>query len=267
MHFNRHVRVGLWWYREYFGLKRRAALVDHVITVSNFNKLCLIENALVPSARIIICPNCIDANFWRKDHEKARDFRRQFNIPDDAFLFGCVGRLAPEKGFELAIDAFRKLQKSGGANNSYLVLVGEGKMRNELESQARDSNGKILFTGFLNDLVPAYSAMDVGLFTSHHEKFWSGESFGLAMVEAMACECGIIAMNKGATTEIIGERVDACELLETRDGEAWSGAMSRYASTPKNVLAERCAKLRKHVLEHYDTSSANARLVDAIMTV
>ena len=267
VHFNRHVRSGLWWYREYFALKRRSTLVDHVITVSNFNKLSLIENALIPSDRITTCPNGIDTNFWRKEPEKAREFRRRFNIPDDAFLFGCVGRLTPEKGFELAVDAFKKIHKDGGPNNSYLIIIGEGKLRNELESHARDSNGTILFAGFLNELVPAYSAMDIGLFTSHHEKFCGGESFGLALIEAMSCECGVIAMSKGATTEVIGERADVCELLGTRDVDAWSVAMRKYAGISKNVLSERGAKLRKHVIEHYDVSSTNPRLIEAVMTV
>lgn len=266
LHIDRRVRTGFWWYKNYYELKMRANLIDRVITVSEFNKVCLINNSLVPSTRITVCPNGIDITVWQKDSVKARRFREQCNLPDDAFIFGCIGRLAREKGFELAIDAFIEFQKENSENNSYLVVIGEGEMRNELEKRARNANGKILFTGFMNDLVPAYSAISVGLFTSHHEKIWSGESFGLTLIEAMSCECGVIAMNKGATTEVIGECSDACELLETRDVDTWSLAMSKYANTSQDIFIERGAKLRKRVLDHYDASSTNARLVDVIMT-
>ena len=74
-------------------------------------------------------------------------------------------------------------------------------------------------------------------------------------------------MSKGATTEVIGERADVCELLGTRDVDAWSVAMRKYAGISKNVLSERGAKLRKHVIEHYDVSSTNPRLIEAVMTV
>jgi glycosyltransferase involved in cell wall biosynthesis len=119
----------------------------------------------------------------------------------------------------------------------------------------------------MSELVPAYSAMNAGLFTTHHNKFWSGESFGLSLIEAMSCECGVIAMNKGATTELIGNCSHISELLDTRDVDAWGFALNKYVSTPKDELEKRAAQLRKRVVENYDASLTYTRLVDTIMTV
>jgi glycosyltransferase involved in cell wall biosynthesis len=266
IHFDRRIRTGFWWYSQHFNLKKRSRTFDRTITVSHFNKSCLIEDALVPKKRIIVCQNGINPNIWKMDKEKAQEFRKKLNIPDDSFLFGCIGRLAPEKGYELAIDAFKNFQERGDTSNCYLILIGEGRMRGELEQRAASAQGKIIFLGFMNDLVPAYSAINVVLFTSHYKKFWSGESFGLTLAEAMSCECCIIAINMGATPEIIGECADACELIKTRDTNAWSAAMKKYSVTPREILAERGTRLRQRVLEHYDASSTYPHLIDVLMS-
>lgn len=267
LHFNKRIRTSLWWYKNYYELKKRATLVDRIITVSNFNKSCLTKNTLVSAEKISVCPNGIDTNFWRKDVKKALEFRQKLNIPNDAFVFGCVGRLSPEKGFDLAISAFKEFQKHESARNSFLIIIGAGSMLSKLVHQARDTNKRILFTGFREELISAYSAMNAGLFTSHHDKYWSGESFGLSLIEAMSCECGVIAMNKSATAEVIGDCSNICELLETRDVDTWSLAMRRYVSASKDELEIRGAQLRKRVVENYDASITYARLVDNIMTV
>ena len=265
IHFERRLRTGVWWYRDYLNLKKRAMLVDHVITVSEFNKTCLSKNALVPGKKITVCVNGIDVSVWRRESFRGDKFRERFDIPGDALLFGCVGRLEAEKGFELAIDAFKKFQKCRERSNAYLIIIGEGRMRDEWRRRAERSEGRIIFTGFVEDLVPAYSAIDVALFTSHHEGVWSGESFGLTLVEAMACECGVIAMNKGATTEIIGDLTDACELLEARDVWGWAEAMRKYSYTPKEILAGHGSVLRRRVMERYDAKSTYSKLVDAVL--
>lgn len=266
LHYDSRPRTGLWWYREQLILYRMSRMVDVVITVSEFNRQCLVANALVPYKRIIVCSNGVDTKLWRRDAAAGSAFRAQIGIPENSFVFGCVGRLAKEKGLELPLEAFRKLQNLMSADNIYLLFVGDGPERDALEALSRHSKMRIRFSGFVSDTVAAYSAIDAILVTTHHEKIWSGESFGLALVEAMSCSCAAIAMACGATPEVL-MGCDSAELLYSRDPDEWAGTMRRLAETPIDIVRQKGNLLRRHVITHYEYSEKIARLSSMLLTV
>jgi glycosyltransferase involved in cell wall biosynthesis len=62
--------------------------------------------------------------------------RASLGIPDDAFVFGSVGRLSPEKGHRFMISAFHKLCAEHPTRKPYLIVVGDGVEQGSLERQA-----------------------------------------------------------------------------------------------------------------------------------
>lgn len=113
-----------------------------------------------------------------------------------------IGRLVPEKGIELLIDAFANL------DNKYhikLSIVGDGDSRNFLEEQVKNRNlsGKVTFYGQQRDVSHFLEQTDIFVYPSVCQ-----EVFGISLVEAMAYGIPCIANNVGGIPEIIDNGVN-----------------------------------------------------------
>ncbi|MGW2016331.1 glycosyltransferase [Streptomyces sp. NPDC001927] len=140
----------------------------------------------VPGPRIEVVPNGIDRARFAFDETARRLTRKQLDLPEDAFVVGGVGRLAPGKRFDRLVEAVAAVPEAR------LLLVGEGPERERLLAAAREAGAadRVLLTGACEDPPPADSAgpdlpsllaaMDVFVSTS------PDETFGLAVVEALA---------------------------------------------------------------------------------
>ncbi|MGH8153272.1 MAG: glycosyltransferase family 4 protein [Rhodanobacteraceae bacterium] len=92
----------------------------------------------------------------------------------------AVGRLAPEKGFDLLIDAFARL--AGRHQDWHLVILGEGPLRADLERRiaGHDLVGRIAMPGFDPHVREAMRRADLFVLSSRYEGFPN------ALLEAMA---------------------------------------------------------------------------------
>jgi glycosyltransferase involved in cell wall biosynthesis len=134
--------------------------------------------------------------------------RRQLGLADDAVVIGCVARLTRWKGQATLLDALPGLLES--APSVRLVLAGlpsdsapdgNGDYRDFLIRRIaqRGLERKVVLPGFLpqSDMPRFYGALDV----LAHPSF--EEPFGLAVVEAMASELPVVAVDGGGIPEII----------------------------------------------------------------
>lgn len=102
--------------------------------------------------------------------------------------FVTIARLVPHKRVDLLIDAFNCLGLP-------LIIIGDGPERRQLERRAR---GNIRFLGFQPDSVVE------GLLSRARAYLCAGkEDFGIAMVEAQAAGCPLIAYGAGGALEIV----------------------------------------------------------------
>ncbi|MBA2287505.1 MAG: glycosyltransferase, partial [Ktedonobacteraceae bacterium] len=110
---------------------------------------------------------------------------RPVRSPNDPFILGYVGRLKPEKGLPLIIEALASLPGYCRA-----VFVGHGPLREDLERQA--ANLGVADRVTFKAVVPSYKVpdemrqMDVFLLPSLTRPNWA-EQFGRVLVEAMCC--------------------------------------------------------------------------------
>jgi glycosyltransferase involved in cell wall biosynthesis len=102
-----------------------------------------------------------------------------------------AGRLAPEKGVDVAIDACR-------AAGIDLVVAGDGPERAALEARARGAS--VSFTGPLDQAALAAVRRDAALALVPSR---SAETFGLAAAEAMAAGLPVVASAAGALAELV----------------------------------------------------------------
>lgn len=114
--------------------------------------------------------------------------REALNLPKEAFVIGHVGRFEEPKNHDFLIEVFYKFREKN--DQAYLVLVGDGKLRAEIESKVAelDLTPYVIFMGLRKD-VPSImlSVFDVFVFPS----LWEG--LGLVAVEAQLSGLRVLA--------------------------------------------------------------------------
>jgi alpha-1,6-mannosyltransferase len=109
----------------------------------------------------------------------------------------CVGRLSKEKEPELAVDTARELQRRGV--DAHLTMVGTGPMAGALERRARGV--AVTFAGHVhdrNEVARLLASADVTLAPCR------AETFGLAVLESLACGTPVVTSDGGAGFEVCG---------------------------------------------------------------
>lgn len=132
----------------------------------------------VRDRRVAVIPNGVDLQRVAFD-ETARDgVRAEFGIGADVYLIGVLGRLDPNKQFDMVIAAAAPLLSDAVK----LLIVGKGDERAHLEQVAREHGvaDQVIFAGERHDVAAMLSAMDLYLASSKQE------TFGLSVLEGLS---------------------------------------------------------------------------------
>lgn len=141
---------------------------------------------------IKVIPNFIDL---QRFHKQKKDHFKRIICPNDEKLLVHTSNFRKVKRIQDIIHTFGRLKNMLPCK---LVLVGDGPERPVMEQLCRDLHlcDDIRFVGKLDAIEEVLSVAD--LFIMPSEK----ESFGLAALEAMACEVPIISTNTGGLPEL-----------------------------------------------------------------
>jgi len=142
---------------------------------------------------IEVIPNFIDLSRFRK---QPKEHFKLAICPNEEKLLVHTSNFRKVKRIEDVIGMFSLVRKQIAAK---LLLVGDGPERPKMESLCREHGlcDDIRFLGKLDAVEELLSVCD--LFVMPSEK----ESFGLAALEAMACEVPVISSNTGGLPELI----------------------------------------------------------------
>jgi glycosyltransferase involved in cell wall biosynthesis len=129
---------------------------------------------------------------------RSRELRAQLGADDDTILVAYVGRLAPEKGIDVALDGMRivlERHAAAGSKKVAFALAGDGPAEERIRASAPAGT---VFAGRLSGraLSEFYASADVFVFPS------ITETFGNVVLEAMASGLALVAPDWGATTEL-----------------------------------------------------------------
>ena len=149
-----------------------------------------------------VIPNGVDVAGIARDVQKVTAFRQAYNIREDDFVIGSVGRLSKEKNQRLLLEAVASWVKSN--DRFKVVLIGDGPEMEHLRKycEKHDLSDKVIFTGVLNDMICAYSAMDISVLCS------LTEGIPLTVLESMASKVPVIATRVGGIPDIICDGVN-----------------------------------------------------------
>ena len=123
------------------------------------------------------------------------------------FVIGAAGRLSPEKGFELLIEAAQAVSQKHPEVG--FVLFGEGVLREPLQSQIDSSslNDHFQLAGYTDELDQFMPCLDLFVQSSYTEGLPN------VLLEAAAAGVAIVATKVGGTPEVV-QPDDHCLLLE-----------------------------------------------------
>lgn len=143
-------------------------------------------------SNIEVIPNFIDLQRFQK---QPKDHFKSAICPNGEKLLMHTSNFRKVKRIEDIIQVFAKVQKQVP---SKLLLVGDGPERSGIEALCRDLgvSADVRFLGKLDTIEEALSLADLFFLTSEKE------SFGLAALEAMACEVPVISSNAGGIPEV-----------------------------------------------------------------
>jgi len=150
--------------------------------------------------------------------------------PSDTPLLLCIGRLSPEKGFDIAITALASLRKH--FTNVRLVIAGDGPSKKELEIQADKLNlGNVVeFVGWVipNDVPSLIRSSTLVLMPSR------SEGLPLVALEASFMARPIVASRVGGLPEVVVHEETGL-LVEQENPEALAKAVEHLLQHPKNA--------------------------------
>lgn len=182
--------------------KLTLANVSRVIAVSHAVARELRAQALIAPEKVTVIQNGIDLK--KIDAARSRfdrtEFCRRWDLPTDSSLVGSIGTFTRLKGHEDFLHAAAALPN----RSAFFVISGtespatkEYRRRLERLIQQLNLRDRVSLIGRMDDISDLYCALDVFVSASH------SESFGLAIVEAMASGTAVIATKTDGAQEII----------------------------------------------------------------
>ncbi|HMR48027.1 MAG TPA: glycosyltransferase [Arachnia sp.] len=202
---------------------------DLVIAVSDGVRQDVLRE-LVPDpakVRTIYNPVDLDEIRARAAEPVSHPWLKDRTVP----MFLAVGRLERVKGFDILLKAFAEVR---GTNPSRLVIIGEGSLRSDLESQARDLGIAefVDLPGFQTNPFAWMARCDVFVLSSR------GEGLPNALIQAMACGARVVSTEcEHGPAEILAQGRWG-QLVPVEDVMALSTAMRSALDSPDspNVL-------------------------------
>jgi glycosyltransferase involved in cell wall biosynthesis len=176
--------------------------IADTVMVHSSGAVKFMDSLRIPKDNVQLVPFIVDNEWWIAQSQQVNRalVRQQWGIPQDAPLVLFCAKLQAWKRPQDVLQAFAK----ANVPSAYLVLAGEGPLRESLETEAKSLKilDQVKFLGFVNQsqLPSVYTAADLFVLPSEHEPF------GVVVNEAMLCNCAVVVSDQvGARYDLIRE--------------------------------------------------------------
>jgi 1,2-diacylglycerol 3-alpha-glucosyltransferase len=181
-------------------------------------------------------PTGVDTAFFGSADGHA--FKKEWQIPENAFVIGHVGRLAPEKNLVFLAKSVAAAMKT--LADTWFCVAGEGPEKAKIQDifDAHNLLDRLVLTGNLKGkhLADAYQAMDMFVFSS------KSETQGMVLTEAMAAGTPVIALDAPGAREVVRHNQNGMLLHSGADTKAFSRTICDAVSHPEKTAAwQKCA--------------------------
>jgi glycosyltransferase involved in cell wall biosynthesis len=144
-------------------------------------------------------------------------------------LVVAVGRLHPQKGYDVLLDAVARWEAGDRVRPAPLVAIaGDGPLEAELAERIRAERLPVLLLGRRSDVADLLAAADLCVLPSR----WEGSPF--TGQEALRAGTPLVATRAGGMPDLFG---DAAALVPLGDAEALADAVVRVLTDPGHAAA------------------------------
>lgn len=211
--------------------------LPRVIAVSSRVRDQLTQAGADP-ARVTVLLNGIDPEIFQRDAARRERVRRELGIAPGERAIGAVGRLEPQKRFDLLVEAFADVRRT--RPDIRLMVAGDGSQREALAGvTARLGLGDhVQWLGHRLDVADLHDAFDLFVQSSEYEGTPN------AVLEAMAMETPIVATDVGGTGELARPGEHAL-IVPPHDRVALEGAIAAALDDPSAAWRRAVAARRR----------------------
>ncbi len=207
-------------------------------------------------AREYVVPNGIPAP-EPVPTERRAEVRAELGVADDDVVVLMVARLSRQKAHEVMLDAIARADRP----NLRLVVVGDGKRREELEALVADRGLEkaVTFLGLRRDVPRLLAGGDVFALSSVHE------GVPISVIEAMTAGLPVVATDVGALRDQVTEGVDGF-LVPSGDAEGLAERLARLADDPalRAELGRRAQERARAEFTVENTAAAFTEMVESV---
>jgi glycosyltransferase involved in cell wall biosynthesis len=194
-------------------------LTDYIVTGSEGDRQEQMDLLKRSPDKVCLSYNSVELDLFNPDHNVAAA-KRLLGLDPSLPVIGTVGRLVKQKGYTYLIEAHSKIVHQYGP--VILLLVGDGELRNELESQVQraGTTDTVYFAGFQRDVIPYMQACDIAAMPSLFEVF------SLSMLEFMALGKPVVASDHSSFLEAFTNGVNGL-IVPRKDSQKLAEAILR----------------------------------------
>jgi glycosyltransferase involved in cell wall biosynthesis len=232
------------WFKSHFIVDRLfGRFVHRYIAVSAANDRYLREEKGLPAHKIAVIHNGCDLARFDPEHRPSPNLRRSLGFGAGDRILVVAGRLEPQKGHSVLLDALPIVLRQ--FPHTRLVCVGTGSLRSKLEAQVRELQltDAVRFVGHQSNMPDWLALADFTVLPSFYE------GLPLVAIESLAAGRAIVATAVDGTPEIVVNG-ETGVTVTPGDARALAQAICRLLFDP--VLRERLARTgRESVLERF----------------
>src|SRR5258708_23601893 len=198
-HLSERWRQG--WFKSRFVVDRFVGrFVDLYIAVSEANARYLSEEKGLPSKKIVVIHNGCDLARFAPSHRPPSGLKASLGFQEDDPVLVVTARLEPQKGHRILLQSLQTVHRE--FPQVRLVCLGEGRLRDGLESQVRDLGleDSVRFLGHQSNVMDWVALAHFTVLPS----LWEG--LPLAAIESLAAGRPVVATAVDGTPEVIIDR-------------------------------------------------------------
>jgi glycosyltransferase involved in cell wall biosynthesis len=192
---------------------------DRIIAVSSAAKENLTDTG-INGGLIDVVMNGVEP-IRRSDDAACAALRAKYGIADGDFVCGILARLEPYKGHMLILEAAKILKDEGWRIKILIAGTGAYEDAVRIKAQELGLDDTIVFCGFISDVAPFLSILDVQLNASY-----GTEATSLSLLEGMSIGLPAVVSDYGGNPYVIEDGVNGL-LFHSRDSGGLAGCVRR----------------------------------------
>ncbi len=224
-----------------------AKITDRIVTLTERGAQEHMQYCIAGRDKFTTIPSGIVLQTFKSVQVDSVVKRKELGLPPEGPIVGTVGRLVPVKGHSWLLKSVPRVLAQ--FPQACFALIGEGPLANQLQQLAEelDVSRRVMFLGTRQDVPECLAALDLFVLPSLNE------GMGLALIEAMAMGCSIVATRVGGIPDIVEDGTTGL-LVPPEDDRALAEAiLTLLRDRSRRVAYGEAAK--RHIDDRFDIAT------------